>query len=135
MPIYVYEREDGSTFEVIQRMSDDALTTCPDTGQKVQRQISASTPIFKGSGYYTNGHDAGRACYILDAITGQVDGPGNLHLKDWAPVGPPLKIPEEAMRKPEKDPLHVAMGYPLAPDLPNSRLAAYDRDGFVRGIT
>ena len=52
MPIYVYEREDGSTFEVIQRMSDDALTTCPDTGQKVQRQISASTPIFKGSGFY-----------------------------------------------------------------------------------
>jgi len=78
--------------------------------------------IFKGSGYYTNGHDAGRACYILDAICGEVDKPGNIHLKDWAPLGAPVEIPADAMRQPEKDPLHIAMGYALAPDLPNSRL-------------
>ncbi|MGI9464042.1 MAG: molybdopterin-containing oxidoreductase family protein, partial [Aestuariivirgaceae bacterium] len=97
-----------------------------DTIRRIAREFATTKPamsaIFKGSGYYTNGHDAGRACYILDAITGQVDGPGNLHLKDWAPVGAPLNIPEKAKRQPEKDPLHVAMGYPLAPDLPNSRL-------------
>ena len=78
--------------------------------------------IFKGSGYYTNGHDAGRACYILDAICGEVDKPGNIHLKDWAPLGVPVEIPEDSIRAPEKEPLHVAMGFPLAPDLPNSRL-------------
>ncbi len=96
------------------------------TIRRLAREFATTRPamsaIFKGSGYYTNGHDAGRACYILDAITGQVDGPGNLHLKDWAPVGTPLVIPEAAKRKPAKPPLHVAMGYPLAPDLPNSRL-------------
>lgn len=82
----------------------------------------AISAIFKGSGYYTNGADAGRACYILDALTGQVDKPGNIHLKDWAPVAAPVAIPDSAKRKPGKPPLHVAMGYPLAPDLPNSKL-------------
>jgi thiosulfate reductase/polysulfide reductase chain A len=101
----------GIDAATIRRLAREFATTKP-----------AMSAIFKGSGYYTNGHDAGRACYILDAITGQVDGVGNLHLKDWAPVGNPLNIPDEAKRAPEKDPLHVAMGYPLAPDLPNSRL-------------
>ena len=31
----------------------------------------AMSAIYKGSGYYTNGADAGRACYILDAICGR----------------------------------------------------------------
>ncbi|MGI9301997.1 MAG: molybdopterin-containing oxidoreductase family protein, partial [Gammaproteobacteria bacterium] len=88
-------------------------------------------------GYYTNGADAGRACYILDALCGEVDKPGNLHLKDWAPLGAPVEIPEDAKRAPQKDPLHIAMGYPLAPDLPNSRLpdAVIDGDPYpIKGL-
>jgi thiosulfate reductase / polysulfide reductase chain A len=101
----------GISAERISRLAREFATTKP-----------AMSAIFKGSGYYTNGADAGRACYLLDALTGQVDKPGNLHLKDWAPIGAPVDIPEEAKRKPSKPPLHLAMGYPLAPDLPNSRL-------------
>jgi putative FmdB family regulatory protein len=53
MPIYVYEREDGSTFEIEQRITADPLTHCPTTGQKVKRVISGGTGlIFKGSGFY-----------------------------------------------------------------------------------
>lgn len=93
---------------------------------RLAREFAKSKPamsaIFKGSGYYTNGADAGRACFLLNVLTGQVDKPGNLHLKDWAPIGAPVVIPEEAKGKPGKPPLHLAMGYPLAPDLPNSRL-------------
>ena len=104
-----------------------------ETIRRIAREFAITKPaisaIFKGSGYYTNGNDAGRACYILDAITGQVDKPGNLHLKDWAAVGAPLQIPEEAKRASEKPPLHAAMGYPLAPDLPNSRLPDAVIDG------
>ncbi|MDR9417125.1 MAG: zinc ribbon domain-containing protein, partial [Gracilimonas sp.] len=37
MPTYEYKREDGTTFEITQKMSEDALTTCPTTGQKVKR--------------------------------------------------------------------------------------------------
>lgn len=53
MPTYVYKREDGTTFEIEQRITEDALTTCPTTGQPVQRVISGGTGlIFKGSGFY-----------------------------------------------------------------------------------
>jgi putative FmdB family regulatory protein len=52
MPTYVYRREDGSTFEVVQRISEDPLTVDPETGQKVQRVISGAGLVFKGSGFY-----------------------------------------------------------------------------------
>lgn len=89
----------------------------------------AMSAIFKGSGYYTNGADAGRACYILDALCGQVDQPGNINLKDWAPLHSPVDIPEQAKGKAGQPALHVAMGYPLAPDLPNARLPDAVIDG------
>ena len=103
------------------------------TIRRLAREFAITKPamsaIFKGSGYYTNGADAGRACYILDAITGEVDKPGNLYLKDWAPLGAPVSIPKKAQAKIKADPLHVAMGYPLAPDLPNSKLPDAVIDG------
>lgn len=53
MPTYEYRREDGSTFEVFQKITADPLEECPDTGQPVERIISGGQrPIFKGSGFY-----------------------------------------------------------------------------------
>ncbi len=53
MPTYVYRREDGTTFEIQQRITEDPLETCPDTGQPVRRVISGNAGlIFKGSGFY-----------------------------------------------------------------------------------
>ncbi len=53
MPTYEYRREDGSTFEVVQKMTDDPLETCPTTGQRVKRLIGGGAGlIFKGSGFY-----------------------------------------------------------------------------------
>lgn len=53
MPTYQYKREDGSVFEVIQKMSDDALTSCPETGQSVKRVITGgSGVVYKGDGWY-----------------------------------------------------------------------------------
>ena len=53
MPTYSYKREDGSTFDVMQRITDDALETCPTTGQKVKRMIGGGAGlIFKGNGFY-----------------------------------------------------------------------------------
>ncbi len=100
---------------------------------RIAREFATTKPamsaIFKGSGYYTNGADAARACYILDALCGEVDKPGNINLKDWAPLAAPVRIPEAAKTKPTRPPLHIAMGYPLAPDLPNSRLPDAVIDG------
>ena len=97
-----------------------------DTIRRLAREFASTRPAiietFKGLGNYANGLDASRVVYILDALTGQIDGPGNLILKDWAPLQPPLTIPDDRKTKPTRPPLHVAMGYPLAPDLPTQLL-------------
>jgi len=54
MPIYTYRREDGTTFEIRQKFSDDPLETDPKTGQPVTRIIQNAGIIFKGSGFYVN---------------------------------------------------------------------------------
>ena len=59
MPTYKYRREDGSTFEVQQRITEDPLDTCPDTGQEVERIITDNPGvIFKGEGFHVNDYDA-----------------------------------------------------------------------------
>lgn len=52
MPIYTYRREDGTTFDIRQKFSDDALEVDPKTGQSVTRVIHSAGVIFKGSGFY-----------------------------------------------------------------------------------
>jgi predicted nucleic acid-binding Zn ribbon protein len=52
MPTYVYRREDGSTFEIEQRITEAALTHDPETGQRVERVIVGAGLLFKGSGFY-----------------------------------------------------------------------------------
>ena len=54
MPVYVYRREDGTTFELRQSFSDAPLTVDPSTGQKVARIVQNAGVIFKGSGFYVN---------------------------------------------------------------------------------
>ena len=53
MPTYSYRREDGTVFDVFQRITDDALTVDPETGQPVERIISGGAGLqFKGTGFY-----------------------------------------------------------------------------------
>lgn len=52
MITYVYEREDGTQFEYKQRISDEPLTVCPDTGQPVFRVIQPAPVHYKGNGWY-----------------------------------------------------------------------------------
>ncbi len=53
MPIYEYRCEKGHTFEVMQRMTDDALAECTTCGAPVQRVFHPVAVHFKGSGFYT----------------------------------------------------------------------------------
>ncbi|GAB5410138.1 MAG: hypothetical protein BalsKO_25030 [Balneolaceae bacterium] len=60
MPTYEYKREDGSTFEVIQKMSDSPLSVCPTTNQKVKRIISGGGGVvYKGEGWYVTDYKNG----------------------------------------------------------------------------
>jgi putative FmdB family regulatory protein len=52
MPIYEYRCDNGHTFEVMQRMSDDPLTECSQCGAPVQRVFHPVAIHFKGSGFY-----------------------------------------------------------------------------------
>jgi putative FmdB family regulatory protein len=52
MPIYEYRRQDGTTFEVMQKFSDDPLTHDPETGEPVERVFRPPAIHFKGSGFH-----------------------------------------------------------------------------------
>jgi predicted nucleic acid-binding Zn ribbon protein len=52
MPIYEYRRPDGTTFEMQQSFSEDALTVDPDTGVPVERVLHPPAVHFKGKGFY-----------------------------------------------------------------------------------
>jgi thiosulfate reductase/polysulfide reductase chain A len=88
---------------------------------------------FKGLVNYSNGLDAFRTIFILNALTGNVDGPGNLILKEMAPLGMPISIPDDEIAVPEKPSLSEAMGYPLAPDIPSQLLprAVIDKEPYA----
>lgn len=60
MPIYEYRRPDGTTFEVMQKFSDDPLTTDPETGVPVERVLSAPAIHFKGSGFHNTDYGTRR---------------------------------------------------------------------------
>jgi predicted nucleic acid-binding Zn ribbon protein len=55
MPLYVYKREDGSTVEIQQSIHDDALTVCPDTGQKIERVLQAFGSAQMPNRFYSEG--------------------------------------------------------------------------------
>lgn len=53
MPIYVYQREDGTRFEELEKMSDEPLTECPTTGQPCKRIITSDVKFkYNSKGFY-----------------------------------------------------------------------------------
>jgi putative FmdB family regulatory protein len=58
MPIYEYRCDQGHTIEVMQRMTDDPLTSCSTCEAPVQRVFHPVAVHFKGSGFYNT--DYGR---------------------------------------------------------------------------
>ena len=52
MPIYEYRCERGHTFEVMQRISEDALANCTACEAPVRRVFHSPAVHFKGSGFY-----------------------------------------------------------------------------------
>ena len=71
MPIYEYRCENGHTFEVQQRMTDEPLTTCQVCGAPVQRVFHPVAVHFKGSGFYAT--DYGRKKSSAGSDSGSPD--------------------------------------------------------------
>jgi putative FmdB family regulatory protein len=71
MPVYVYRCDDGSTFEIEQRMAADALLICPTTGQRVVRVLQPFSPRYTGTGFYSTDH---RPPHGDDSTSGSAPG-------------------------------------------------------------
>ncbi len=53
MPIYEYKcTECGNETEVLQKMSDDPITTCESCGGELKKLITSTSFVLKGSGWY-----------------------------------------------------------------------------------
>jgi putative FmdB family regulatory protein len=53
MPTYGYRcRTCGNEFEILQKMSDAPLKTCPKCSGELQKLVYPTGVIFKGSGFY-----------------------------------------------------------------------------------
>jgi putative FmdB family regulatory protein len=60
VPIYEYRCDDcGVSFEVMQKMSDDALETCDHCGGHLHKVLHPVAIHFKGSGFYTTDYGRG----------------------------------------------------------------------------
>jgi putative FmdB family regulatory protein len=52
MPIYEYRCDEGHEVEVMQAMSEDALTECPECGAPTRRVLHSPAIHFKGTGFH-----------------------------------------------------------------------------------
>jgi putative FmdB family regulatory protein len=52
MPIYEYQCPKCGTFELMQRITESALKKCPTCKSKIERLMSRTSFVLKGSGWY-----------------------------------------------------------------------------------
>jgi putative FmdB family regulatory protein len=69
MPIYEYRCERGHTFEVMQRMTDDPLTSCSTCDAPVERVFHPVAVHFKGSGFYATDYGKKKPAEASDSTS------------------------------------------------------------------
>ncbi len=63
MPIYEYLcKECNKKHEVIQKISDEPLTVCPDCGGELKKEVSLGSFTLKGTGWYKTDYANKPAC-------------------------------------------------------------------------
>jgi putative FmdB family regulatory protein len=73
MPIYEYACDDcGKLCEVIQKITDDPISTCPECSGQMHKLISHTSFILKGTGWYVTDYASPERKKAL-----QSDGPIN----------------------------------------------------------
>ena len=60
MPIYKYRCDNGHTFEVMQKMTDDPVMSCTRCDAPVQRVFHPIAVHFKGKGFYNTDYGTRR---------------------------------------------------------------------------
>ena len=85
MPIYEYRCERGHTFEVMQKMTDDPVSTCTTCEAPVQRVFHPVAVHFKGKGFYNTDYGTKRRNRELER-SGKEGGEKSESKKDAAPA-------------------------------------------------
>lgn len=67
VPFYEYKRQDGTTFEVMQKMVDPPLEVDPETGLPVTRVFHPIAVHFKGKGFYNTDYGTKKRAREKDA--------------------------------------------------------------------
>ena len=94
MPTYEYRcRDCGHTFEIVQKMSDDTLTVCPNCGGELRKVFAPPAISFKGSGFYATDHGK-KAKRSGDGKTDADTKPDGTGTKKEPPT--PAKEPEKS---------------------------------------
>ena len=77
MPIYAYRCAScGHSRDVLQKISDPQLTTCPACGaEQFQKQVTAAGFQLKGSGWYATDFKGGSAPAAAPAVAGDAGAP------------------------------------------------------------
>jgi putative FmdB family regulatory protein len=74
MPIYEYRCDNGHTFEVMQRMTDEPVDACTECEAPVQRVFHPVAVHFKGSGFYNTDYGTKmRARELMDSAESGAD--------------------------------------------------------------
>jgi putative FmdB family regulatory protein len=82
MPIYEYRCDRGHTFEVMQRMTDDPLTSCSTCEAPVQRVFHPVAVHFKGSGFYNTDYGKKKGGGSSSSESGSSDSGSKSESKD-----------------------------------------------------
>lgn len=88
MPIYGYRCGNcGHEFEVLQKMSDAPLKTCPKCSGQLAKMVYAAGIVYKGSGYYSTDYTKGGKAASTASSNGAKSDSDSSSGSDTKPAG------------------------------------------------
>jgi len=106
MPTYGYRcRSCGNEFEVLQKISDPPLTTCPKCAGKLDKMVYAAGIIYKGSGYYNTDYKSGSkgSDKASDKASEKADSNGSGSSSEASGDAKPAAEPKTESKPPKSD--------------------------------
>jgi putative FmdB family regulatory protein len=106
MPIYEYQCGKCGVFEISQRITEAPLKKCPTCHGKVERLISHTSFILKGSGWYATDYarSNSKSAESIDGANGSASKPESSASDSSAAAKSPPKSAEKADKAPAAKP-------------------------------
>ena len=102
MPTYGYRcRSCGNEFEILQKISDPPLKTCPKCAGKLDKMVYAAGIIYKGSGYYNTDYKSGSKG--SDKASDKADSNGSGSSSEGSADAKPAAEPKTESKAPKSD--------------------------------